>query len=169
MLLVPRVFDSRRNHTHTHTRMHAHTQTHTHKHAHKHARTHTHTHTHTSMRACTCMYAPVSAIHIHMVMSSEPARSTLPLGCHRTHSMAPSGPSRVCTSCPVAASQTLTTPARACGKEGALCGEWASQQARCPLPPCARAVHPCTYEHTYTGSQAERTLSVFVTPPYGFD
>eukprot|EP00983_Pelagomonas_calceolata_P010777 348503-Pelagomonas_calceolata.AAC.6 len=43
------------------------------------------------------MYAPVSASHIHIVISSDPASSTLPLGCQRTHSMAPSGPSSVLT------------------------------------------------------------------------
>ena len=43
----------------------------------------------------TCMRLPSPAFHIHAVKSSEPARSTLPLGCHRTHSNPPPGPSEV--------------------------------------------------------------------------
>ena len=43
--------------------------------------------------ANTCISAPSAAFHIHAVKSSDPASSTLPLGCHRTHSSPPPGPS----------------------------------------------------------------------------
>jgi hypothetical protein len=46
------------------------------------------------------MQAPSAAFHSHAVKSSEPANSTEPRGCQRSHSTPPPGPSRVRSSEP---------------------------------------------------------------------
>lgn len=61
--------------------------------------------------ARTCMQAAVSAFHIQVVKSSDPASRTPPRGCHCSHVTPSSGPSSVCSRAPVAASHTLTRPA----------------------------------------------------------
>lgn len=63
------------------------------------------------LKGRTCMMMPVSAFHIQAEKSSEPASSTLPLGCHCSQSMASPGPSRVPVRLPVLLSHIFTRPA----------------------------------------------------------
>lgn len=62
--------------------------------------------------ARTCMQSPLRASHIHTLKSSEPARTTSPLGCHVTQCTSSAGPSSVLRQAPSAADQTRTVESR---------------------------------------------------------
>jgi len=60
----------------------------------------------------TCIQFPVWACHIHIVKSSEPAKTTSPLGCHFSQSIEPLGPSNDLISWPSVVFHTFTIPAQ---------------------------------------------------------